>query len=188
MARTAVKSPDQTSELPDPLYDTHSHIKYFLGIDPGYGRLGYGLISAENTSKPKYMDCGIFETPSTMAESERLLYMESKMLSLMGENNISYCAIEQVFFRKNLTTGVQLIQARGVALLCLAKNKIPYVSVTPTSLKKMITGSGRGDKKQVEKIITNLLKIDKIPGPDDAADGLSLALYAWLNHRHRKNI
>jgi crossover junction endodeoxyribonuclease RuvC len=159
---------------------------YFLGIDPGYGRLGYGVIFAETTSKPEYVDCGVFETASDMPESERLLFMESNLLSLISQNPISYCAIEQVFFRKNLTTGIQLIQARGVVLLCMAKNSIPYVSVTPTSLKKMITGSGRGDKKQVEKIIANLLKIDKIPGPDDAADGLSLALYAWLSHRKRK--
>jgi len=157
----------------------------FLGIDPGYGRLGYGMISAEKTGTPVYQSSGVFETPAAMPEAERLLSIESHLTSLIAQNPVTFCAVEQVFFRKNLTTGVQLIQARGVALLCLARHKIPYVSVSPTSLKKMITGSGRGDKKQVEKIIARLLKLEKIPGPDDAADGLSLALYAWFGHRKK---
>ncbi|MDH4127835.1 MAG: crossover junction endodeoxyribonuclease RuvC [Spirochaetota bacterium] len=161
---------------------------YFLGIDPGYGRLGYGVIHAEYGAKPKYVECGVFETESDMPESERLLYIESNLLLLISKYIISYCAIEQVFFRKNLTTGIQLIQARGVVLLCMAKNNIPYISVSPTSLKKMITGSGRGEKKQIENIVSKLLKINEIPGPDDAADGLSLALYAWLSHRKIKII
>ena len=159
---------------------------YFLGIDPGYGRLGYGVVSAENSSRPVFSSCGVFEPPLKMPEDERLLFIESKLLTLMTSIPVGYCAIEQVFFRKNLSTGVQLIQSRGIVLLCLAKNKIPYVSVSPTSLKKLITGSGRGDKKQIEAIISRLLNLENIPGPDDAADGLSLAMYAWLNYKNRR--
>jgi len=163
--------------------------KFFLGIDPGYGRLGYGIISSEQiNTNPKYRECGVIEPPSGMEEAQRLLYIESILLPLLKRHPITFCAVEQVFFRKNLTTGNQLIQARGVVLLCLARLNIPYLSVSPTSLKKMVTGSGRADKKQMELIIKKLLSIQNIPGPDDAADGLSLALYAWLNNRHRKNL
>lgn len=161
--------------------------QYFLGIDPGYARLGYGVISfSQNSSRPQYVTSGVFETNSSSSESQRLFQMHTNITTLINQYKIAFCAIEEVFFRKNLTTGIQLIQVRGVILLDLEMHQVPYAAVSPTSLKKMITGSGRADKKQMEKIIAKLLSLESIPGPDDAADGLSLALYAWLNYRHQK--
>jgi crossover junction endodeoxyribonuclease RuvC len=161
----------------------------FLGIDPGYGRLGYGIVSStENPSRPGYITSGVIETPSDISESARLLELEKNILPLLSQYPIKFCAVEQVFFKKNLTTGIQLIQARGIVLLCLEKFSISHVSVTPTSLKKLVTGSGTANKKQIESIIKKLLSLDNIPGPDDAADGLSLAIFAWLHYRTHQRI
>lgn len=158
---------------------------YFLGIDPGYGRLGYGLVAAASgNSKPHYINAGVIETSSKQSESRRLLELENELNVILSEYPISFCAIESVFFRKNLTTGVQLIQARGVILLNMEKQNIPYVPVTPTSLKKLITGSGQADKKQMEMIIGKILSVRTKQWPDDASDGLALAIYAWLSRKN----
>ncbi|MDH4199474.1 MAG: crossover junction endodeoxyribonuclease RuvC [Spirochaetia bacterium] len=165
--------------------ENNQNLKFFLGIDPGYARLGYGIISfGSDFSRPQYITSGVFETNAKSTESQRLLQMHLNLTSLITRFQITHCAIEQVFLKKNLTTGVQLIQVRGVILLDLEKHQIPYAAVSPTSLKKMITGNGRADKKQIDRMIKKLLYLEEIPGPDDAADGLSLALYAWLNYRN----
>ncbi|MDH5717372.1 MAG: crossover junction endodeoxyribonuclease RuvC [Spirochaetia bacterium] len=160
---------------------------FFLGIDPGYARLGFGLIKNSNTQgKPVYVKAGIIETSSEKSDGERLEIIEKSLKNLIHKKNISMCAIEQVFFRKNLTTGIKLIQARGIILLTLHKNKIPIIEITPTSMKKMITGYGKAEKIQLQKMTAQILNLSEIPKPDDAADGLGLALCAWLGFRGRK--
>ena len=104
----------------------------------------------------------------------------------MGKKKISSCAVEEVFFRKNLTTGVKLLQARGVLMLALHKKKIPLVEISPTSMKKMITGYGAADKKQMQKMITRILNLSALPEPDDAADALGLAICSWLRTKNNK--
>ena len=156
----------------------------FLGIDPGYGRMGYGLITVTHPShKPEYIDCGIIETQPGFSDADRLLQLENGIIDIISPYEVGYCAVEEVFFRKNLTTGVKLIQARGVILLNLAKKNIPIVEMSPTTIKKMITGHGKSEKKQLQLMVTRILGLKKVPQPDDAADGLSLAISAWLHHK-----
>ena len=153
----------------------------FLGIDPGYGRLGYGIITINKSSKkPVYFDCGVIVTDLKLEDGERLLSLEEQLKLIIRKVRINFCAVEEVFFRKNLTTGVKLIQARGVILLNLAKEKIPLTQVSPTTVKKLVTGYGASNKKQMQQMIKIILNLKALPQPDDAADGLALAIAAWL--------
>ena len=155
---------------------------YFLGLDTGYARLGYGIISLQRKKNhPRIEDYGIFETAKESSDGERLLELESKLVGLLQEHPVAACAVEEVFFRKSLSTGVRLIQARGVILLTLAKKRIPVLSVSPTRLKKMLTGYGSADKRQVQNMVAKLLHLPNLPEPDDAADALALSLCSWLN-------
>ena len=155
---------------------------YFLGLDTGYARLGYGLIFSEKReSHLQIKDYGIVETSTELSDSERLLELEAKLVEILNNYPVSSCALEEVFFRKNLSTGVKLIQARGVILLTLARKKIPVLNVSPTRVKKMLTGYGSADKRQVQNMVKKLLELSEIPKPDDAADALALSLCSWLN-------
>ena len=160
----------------------------FLGLDPGYARLGYGLVrKGTNSGFPEYIDCGVIETHKSLSESKRLLIIEDSLHHLLNKYKVKYAAVENFHFSKNLTTGVSVLQARGVILLTLEKFNISYDSVAPTSLKKMLTGFGRAPKGQVQKMIQNILKLEKSPEPDDAADGLALSIYAWLLFKNKLN-
>lgn len=157
----------------------------FLGIDPGYARVGYGLITATNR-RPEFVTCGVIETNARSEEGERLLQIESELTKIISSYNVNFAALEQVFFRKDLTTGIRLIEARGVILLTLARAKIGYAGITPTAMKKMITGSGTAPKQQVQLMTARLLSLTGLPEPDDAADGIGLAFCAWLAYMNRR--
>lgn len=158
----------------------------FLGIDPGYGRLGYGLIrSGDKSGRAEYEACGVIESSKDLDDGQRLLVIEKGLEKIIRQREITLCAVEDIFFRKNLTTGVRLIQARGVVLLVLARHRIPFESVSPTHMKKMITGHGKADKKQIQIMIRKLLNLNEIPKPDDAADALCFALCSWLMNKTR---
>ncbi|MES0488889.1 MAG: crossover junction endodeoxyribonuclease RuvC [Leptospirales bacterium] len=168
----------------------------FLGLDPGYARLGFGVVQTGQTGKtetkanahsmPKYVDCGVIETPSTEKEPARLATIEAKLTELLHKYNVECCAVEKLYFGKNLTTGVSVLQARGVLLLTLHKFNIAPIEVSPNEVKKMISGFGHAGKSQMQLVVKNILKLKEIPKPDDAADGLALALYAWLYNRNHK--
>ena len=160
----------------------------FLGLDPGYARLGFGIVELNGTNL-KHIEHGTFETDSGLQFPERLLQLEERIQKILARYDFSYCALEQVFFRKNLTTGVLLIQARGVVILTLARAKIQFSEVSPTSLKKALTGSGVAGKPQMQSMTARLLSLSAIPKPDDAADALALAVCAAFQSRsalHRK--
>lgn len=154
----------------------------FLGLDPGYARLGYGVIRASGT-RLQVLDYGVIETSPEDKDEMRLLDIEKQLLALTTKYSIQAAALEEVFFRKNLTTGIKLIQARGVILLTLARYNIDILQVTPTAVKKMITGYGKAGKQSVQQMTQKVLKLKTIPEPDDAADALALALSAYLQNR-----
>ena len=157
----------------------------FLGIDPGYGRLGYGLIEVKSNTL-RQLSAGVIETPAESTVGERLIEIEEKLNAVVAPFEVDHCALENVFIKKNLTTGIELIQARGVILLTLTKQNIHVNSVSPTQIKKLITGSGTSNKKQIQLMIKKLLNLRELPKPDDAADGLGLALCAWMQHRNTR--
>lgn len=147
-----------------------------LGIDPGYASCGYGIITKDYQYPiVKIWGC-IKTTPKTGDSSIRLLEIYQKIEELIQYYGPTSIAIEKLFFARNTTTALQVSEARGVILLAAAKNKIPVYEYTPKQVKLAITGSGNADKKQMQVMITRLLHLTEIPKPDDAADGLSIAL------------
>lgn len=146
-----------------------------LGIDPGLATTGFAIIDVQDRTK-KILTIGVVRTPAGLNLSERLHEIYKDISSLINEYKPEACAIEQIFFSKNITTGIQVSHARGVILLALEKTKIPFTEYTPSAMKRLLTGNGKADKKAVQKMLCLELGLSSMPEPDDAADALSLAL------------
>ncbi|MFA5332582.1 MAG: crossover junction endodeoxyribonuclease RuvC [Methanoregula sp.] len=145
------------------------------GIDPGLARLGYGVIRVERgTAVPLCYGC--IETKAGSRAGERLLEIADGIESIFDRFPTDALAMEKLFFSKNTTSAMGVSEVRGIILLAAERRKIPVTEYTPNQIKQAITGSGRADKAQVQEMIKRLLRLDEIPKPDDAADGLSIAL------------
>jgi crossover junction endodeoxyribonuclease RuvC len=142
-----------------------------LGIDPGYGRLGWGLIDDE-----KFIAYGCLETDKNLPEAQRLAELFNQLTKLLKKYRPEAVSIESLFFFKNQTTVIKVAQARGVILLACEKIGISTFSYAPLQIKMAITGYGRADKNQIQQMTKSILKLDAIPQPDDAADALAIAL------------
>lgn len=147
-----------------------------LGIDPGYARCGYGVIGKEQNIPVAYIWGCIQTTPKTGDSPERLLIIYESIENLIITYKPVCLVCEKLFFSRNTTTAMQVSEARGVIILAAARHHIPVYEYTPKQVKLAITGSGNADKKQIQMMITRLLRLSDIPKPDDAADGLALAL------------
>jgi crossover junction endodeoxyribonuclease RuvC len=156
-----------------------------LGIDPGIGLTGYGVVKLESDGNLTLIDYGAIETPPKMPMPERLmsLYQELQRLILLHKPDIS--AVEKLFFARNVTTAISVGQARGVAMLSLAQAGIPIGEYTPNEIKQSVTGYGGADKRQVQVMVQMILNMDELPKPDDAADGLAVAICHL--HQHKIN-
>jgi len=147
-----------------------------IGIDPGLARVGYGVIAVNNRN-PAPVCYGCIETSGKdQSTSERLLQIYNEIAALFEKYPPSQIAIEKLFFTKNITSAMNVSEARGVILLLAEQKKIPVTEYTPNQVKQAITGSGRADKRQMQEMIMRLLHLSEIPRPDDAADALSIAL------------
>jgi crossover junction endodeoxyribonuclease RuvC len=146
-----------------------------MGIDPGTATTGWGLIEVSR-KPPTFVATGIISTPKTATESARLAMIYKDMVTLLKKYKPDIVAVERIFFNTNVTTALTVGQARGVVLLSIEEYKVPVFSYTPLQVKMALTGYGRADKKQVQKMIQTILKLDQIPKPDDAADALAVAL------------
>jgi crossover junction endodeoxyribonuclease RuvC len=146
-----------------------------LGIDPGTAASGFGIIEATNNNF-KAKEYGCIKTSSSEPMAERLSTLYQGLKKIIKKFNPNVIAVEQVFFSKNVKTALSIGQARGVALLASAQEGIPLFEYTPLQVKIAVSGYGRADKSQVQKMVRVLLKMDEIPKPDDAADGLAIAL------------
>jgi crossover junction endodeoxyribonuclease RuvC len=146
-----------------------------IGIDPGLATVGFGVIQTEkNNITP--VSYGVIRTSAEKQYPERLLEIYTGVNELFGKYVPSAVAVEKLFFNKNVTNAMSVSEARGVIVLAAEQNHIPVFEYTPNEVKQAITGSGRADKKQMQEMIKRLLNLDEIPRPDDAADGLSIAL------------
>ena len=152
----------------------------FLGIDPGYARLGYGIITATG-NRAEFVDAGVFETQAKEAEGKRLADMQAFLQSLFAKHTFTHAALEQVFLRRDLTTGIRLSEARGIVVMNLYQAGISYSEISPSAMKKTITGSGTAQKKTVQLMTAKLLNLPAQMKIDDAADGLGLAFCAWIS-------
>jgi crossover junction endodeoxyribonuclease RuvC len=146
-----------------------------IGIDPGVARLGYGVILVDKGIVTP-LCYGCIQTRAGKRQAERLLTIYSEITALFAQHPPDFLAIEKLFFTKNVTSAMSVSEVRGVVLLAAEQHDIPVEEYTPNQIKQAITGSGRADKVQMQEMIKRLLHLDEIPKPDDAADGLSIAL------------
>ncbi len=147
-----------------------------LGIDPGLATLGYGVIEKDGKGHCRVLDCGVVVTPKTEDLPVRLAMLEKGLCEVLDKFQPDEVAMEELFFSKNITTGIAVAHARGVALLTCVKKCGKLFEYTPMQIKQAITGYGKADKKQMQTVVASLLRLPSIPKPDDAADALGVAL------------
>lgn len=155
-----------------------------LGIDPGIGRTGWGIIISEK-GKVKSENFGCIETFKEQEVGERLEILYQELQKIIEEYKPEALAIEELFFNKNVTTALTVGQARGVVLLSAQQHKIPITSYTPLQVKIGVTGYGKADKKQVGQMIKTILKLHSIPKLDDTADALAVAVTHAFSYKLR---
>ena len=146
-----------------------------LGIDPGVATLGFGMVEAER-GRQRLLQYGVITTPAGIPLSSRLWQISQDMSSLLSQLKPDEAAVEELFFDKNITTGIAVAHGRGVILLELERAGVPVYEYTPMQVKQAVVGYGKAEKRQVMLMTQRLLKMQKIPRPDDAADALALAL------------
>ena len=154
-----------------------------LGIDPGTGICGFGVIEIKNHSMPRMLDNGVIATPPHTPLPERLLDIYDSLHEIIKLNQPDVISIEKLFFTKNITTGISVAEARGVVLLVARQENLPIYEYTPNEIKKAMTGYGGADKKQMQEMVRLHLKLEKVPQPDDAADALAAAITHSLMKR-----
>ena len=147
-----------------------------LGIDPGLATLGYGVIEKDARGNCRAVDCGVVLTPKEESLPVRLAMLEEGIQKILDKYHPEEVAVEELFFSKNITTGIAVAHARGVALLACVKYCGKLYEYTPMQIKQALTGYGKADKKQIQTVVASLLKLKSIPKPDDAADALGVAL------------
>lgn len=146
-----------------------------LGIDPGLATTGFAILDVEGHQK-KLIAVGVIRTPAKLELGERLQEIYKDMHAILTQYKPKVCSIEQVFFSKNVTTGIQVSHARGVIVMALHDHGIPLHEYSPSAMKRALTGDGRADKKAIQKMVMLELNLKSAPKPDDAADAVSLAL------------
>ena len=146
-----------------------------LGIDPGYGITGFGLIEGER-GQFRLLRCGAITTPAGMDFSARLEIIYEDMRRLLAEVKPDAVAIEELFFGQNVTTGIGVAQSRGVILLAIRQAGLEVTSYKPMQVKQAVVGYGNATKHQVQDMTRRLLGLSAMPKPDDAADAIAIAL------------
>lgn len=156
--------------------------KIILGIDPGLATTGFGVI-CEKQGEVEYLSCGCIITSKHDSLAQRLLIISESLDKLIRQHQPGLAAVESIFFAQNRTTAMAVAQAKGVILATLAKHNLPVIEYTPLQVKQALTGYGRADKRQIQKIIKSVLKLEDIPKPDDSADALAIAVCAAHNYK-----
>jgi len=146
-----------------------------LGIDPGYGITGFGLIDAER-NQYKLLHCGAITTPAGMDFSARLEIIYNDMTQLLQVVKPDAVAIEELFFGQNVTTGIGVAQSRGVILLAIRQAGLEIAQYKPMQVKQAVVGYGNATKHQVMDMTKRILNLTQMPKPDDAADAIAIAL------------
>ena len=158
-----------------------------LGIDPGLATVGYGVIDTSNNSA-KIIDYNSITTPPKTQLSERLNTIYNKISNVIKKHKPDEVAIEEIFFAKNMKTGIQVSEARGVIVLACHKCGLTYINeYTPLEVKIALTGYGRADKNQVQQMVKAILGLKEIPKPDDVADALAVAISHFHTQGNKKN-
>ncbi len=146
-----------------------------LGIDPGFGRTGYGIIDVIGNRHVAVL-YGCIETKPKSQTSVRLKEIYVSIADMIAQYQPQVVAIEELFFHRNVTTAIAAAEARGVAVLAAEMAGVEQAEYTPLQVKQAVVGFGRADKQQVQQMVKTLLGLREIPKPDDAADALAIAL------------
>jgi crossover junction endodeoxyribonuclease RuvC len=146
-----------------------------LGIDPGTGIMGWGLIEKRGTSVVP-LKYGCIKTEVNAEKTTRILHIYNSLCDIIEKNKPDAVAIEELFFFKNQKTVISVAEARGVAMLVPLKYGIPVFEYTPLQIKQALTGYGRADKKQMQEMVRLTCKLKTCPKPDDAADAMAIAI------------
>ena len=146
-----------------------------LGIDPGIAIVGFGLIESDR-SGVRMLQYGAVTTEAGLPLATRLVQIENDMTALIAQLKPDEISIEELFFSKNITTGIAVAHGRGVILCTAERLGVPIYEYTPMQVKQAVVGYGLADKKQVMDMTKRLLKLKAVPKPDDAADALAIAV------------
>ncbi len=146
-----------------------------IGIDPGTGILGFGIIDLEK-GKLKLVDAGVIRTPVKEEDAVRLMTIYEELTAIIAETKPQEMAVEKLFFTTNVTTAMTVAQARGVVLLTAMQAKLRVAEYTPLQIKQAVTGYGKAEKKQIQEMVRVILQLKEVPKPDDAADALAVAI------------
>ena len=147
-----------------------------LGIDPGTGILGFGIIELDHRRKARLVDAGVIRTPVKEDDAARLATIYEELTDIIVATRPHIMSVEKLFFAQNVTTAMTVSQARGVVLLCGQQNNLELHEYTPLQIKMALTGYGRADKKQIQEMVRVILGLKEVPKPDDCADALAAAL------------
>lgn len=147
-----------------------------IGIDPGTGILGFGVVDVVKGGKVKMVTGGVITTPPHTPLPDRLLEIYDGLTEIIAETKPSVMAIEKLFFNQNITTGISVAHARGVAMLTARQANLQIEEYTPQQIKQTLTGYGKADKKQMQEMVRLQLGLTEVPKPDDCADALAAAI------------
>lgn len=156
-----------------------------LGIDPGTAITGYGVVGETTRGDYSLLACGVVRTSPKQEMPERLLEIFQDLRGIITEFKPDEAAVEKLFFGRNVTTAISVGQARGAILLACATEKLPIAEYTPAEIKQAVTGYGNAAKPQIQRMVVNLLSLSEIPKPDDAADGIAIAICHLQTARYK---
>jgi len=151
-----------------------------MGVDPGTATTGYGVVEYSR-GRCTFVDAGVITTPPDMPMPYRLVTLHDELAQVIAETKPEQASVELLYFSTNVTTAISVGQARGVILLTLAEAGLIPAEYTPMQIKQAVTGYGGAKKPQIQDMVRNLLSLPVIPKPDDAADGLAIA----ITHAHQ---
>lgn len=158
-----------------------------LGIDPGIAITGYGFIKTDQRNQYKCVDYGVIRTNADLADPDRLIVIFDALTNLIQRYGPDTSTVEKLFFQRNVKTALSVGQARGIVMLALAQANLPIHEYTPNEIKQTICGYGNAGKRQIQRMVQTLLKLDELPKPDDAADALAVAI-CHIHHQSYNNL
>ncbi len=153
-----------------------------LGIDPGTGILGFGIIEVTR-GKSQLVDAGVIRTPVKEDDAVRLQTIFEELTGIIAETKPQEMSVEKLFFAQNVTTAMTVAQARGVVLLAGQQAGLKIFEYTPLQIKQALTGYGRAEKKQIQEMVRVILHLQVVPKPDDCADALAAAITHSMTFR-----
>jgi len=159
-----------------------------MGVDPGTGTTGYGVVGLTHAGGYDLLACGVIRTPPRTPMHLRLQELFNDLCALIDEFRPQALAVEKLFFGRNVTTAISVGQARGIVLLTAALAQVELAEYTPAEVKQAIAGYGNAEKRQVQEMVQRILELEEIPRPDDAADGVAIAVCHLQSLYYRRRL